>query len=123
MAKKVNWLGILAMVLVFGMTVLGCDMPDQERLIGEWESYPMTNLEFKSDNTVDIWVTGWGTKTFSYEANNKKLTITDNNGNSYTGTISFLYKTNEKDKLTISGFNVPTLHHLSYMNRTYTSKE
>ena len=43
MAKK-KWLGMLVMVLVFGMTVVGC---------GEWDTTPTT----KYDNTAYLYVT------------------------------------------------------------------
>ena len=57
MAKRKNWLGILVIVLVFGMTVVGCDdgSGDANPLIGEWyysDSGTGSSITFTSDGKL-----------------------------------------------------------------------
>ena len=125
MVNKKNWFGLLVMVLVLGMMIIGCDFPDEERIIGLWENYPMTNLSFKSDNTVAIWVTGWGTENYSYELYDKTLELTNKDGIKYTGNFKFdsEYKGSGQGsiyRLILSNFNAGG--HLYFINRTYTKK-
>ena len=120
--KKIG-LGILVMVLVFGMMVLGCDIPEEpeepeeDQIIGVWEDIWLTSLNFKSDGTVAIWVTGWGTNTFSYELNGKTLVFTDNDGNNNSGTIKFETDDNRSKLLILSGFSASGQFY--FINRTY----
>jgi len=123
MVNRKNLVEKLVLVLVFGFVVIGCDIPepgDEERIIGEWDAWPMTNLKFHSDGTVDFWCTGWGTETYNYKLNNNILEITDFNGNSGTGTVRFETVDNIK---TIRIYNfVSNIGHLAYIERTYTRK-
>jgi len=117
-----GWLGILVIVLVFGTIVIGCDIPDEDTIIGVWEEYPVgTSLNFKADNTVIIKLVNWSERTYSYELNDKTLILTFNNEDSYTGNIQFDYS-NKETKLVISGFSASPSSAVYYINRTYFKK-
>jgi len=120
MKKKGIYLGVLVMVLVFGMTVIGCDIPDEENIIGEWKK-PGYTLTFKSENTVVIWTTAWGTNISTYGLNGKTLEITDSKGDSYTGAFIF-ERVDQESKMIISGFNAPLGSNLYNINGIYTKK-
>ena len=117
--KRFIW-GKLVIVLALGMTVLGCDIPEEDQIIGVWEDLWLTSLNFKSDGSVAIWVTGWGTETFSYKLNGKTLVFTDNDENSNSGTIKFETNNNKSKLLILSGFSASG--QFSFINRTYTKK-
>jgi len=127
MEKRKNWLGMLIMVMVFGMMVISCDVPEDEKLIGVWKGLPgstalFNELNFKSNNTVDIWTQARGTKTFSYKLDNNKLRLTDSDGDSNTGRVKFDYSGGES-KIIISGFSVSIYHHLYSINGTYIKEK
>jgi len=120
--KLFSLAGILVIMLVFGMTVIGCDIPEEEdSIIGNWVDTGMTSLKFNTDNTVDVWVVGWGTKTYNFEFDGKTLIITDFDGNSGSGTVRF-ETVNEQTKLTIYNFN-GNIGHLFFIERTYIKRE
>jgi len=119
--KVLYYLGILVM-LVFGMLVVGCDTPDEGNIIiGEWYK-PGDTLTFKSDNTVAIWTTSYGTKISTYRLDGKILEITDFYSNNYTGTVSF-ERVDQKSSMFISGFKAPVGSNLFTINGTYTKRE
>jgi hypothetical protein len=68
MTNKKNWLGILVMVLVFGMTVVGCDDGSTDDNTPAWE--PITQIPDNYLNTVWVWGTAPGAVvTFGSDAN------------------------------------------------------
>ena len=82
MANKKNWFGILAMVLVFGMTIVGCDHKNGSN----------GNSSEKGGDNVNPFVGTWyysnsyGTLTITFNAGG---TFVHKNGmNSYSGTYS-----------------------------------
>jgi len=127
MEKRKIWLGMLIMLLAFGMMVISCEITsDDEKIIGVWEykyyDFTMRTLTFKSNNKVDIYSYTRGTKTFSYKLDGNKIKLTDSNGDSYTGRYKFDYSDGES-KLIISGFSVSIHNHLYLINETYIKKE
>jgi hypothetical protein len=78
MAKKNLWLGMLVMVLVFGVAVVGCD-PDSKNgstegainpFVGTWV-FGNYNLVFNADLTG----TYYGTFTYTYSGNTAHLSF------------------------------------------------
>ena len=127
MANKRFWLGMLVMVLVFGMTVVGCDIPEEEdRIIGRWVNWGRTvGLTFYSDGSMFVKITGYVEQNYSYELNGKILKITDKEGNSATGIVRF-ETVDKTTKLRISDLDRSggiTFGGLGYMNDTYTRNE
>jgi hypothetical protein len=67
MMNKYFWLGILAIVLVFGTTVVGCDVDStngNESLVGKWYGSSGDILEFTSGDTVKYYMNS-STSSFS----------------------------------------------------------
>ena len=121
MSKK-GWLGMLIIVLAFGTMVIGCDIPDENSIIGFWEEYPSgTTLNFKSDNTVVIKHINRSAKTWSYELIDKTLEISNSDGDSYTGNYKFDYSNQEK-KLILSGFSATPGSDIDLLDGTYFKK-
>lgn len=74
MTNKKNWLGILAIVLVFGMMVGGCDIGEDtsSELVGRWgfSMFPVTlAFEFTEDGRVHVPETNIHDMTFTASGN------------------------------------------------------
>jgi len=59
MANKKFWLGILVMVLVFGMMVLGCEVTEYENSATLYVKNTSSITYWVSDKNNDKGVTGW----------------------------------------------------------------
>ncbi|GHU36456.1 hypothetical protein FACS1894172_19370 [Spirochaetia bacterium] len=76
MASKKIWLGMLVMVLVFGMAVVGCDLEDYNNpFVGTWVGSDGTAYFEKSSWTIDVYMGGVGLKG-TYTCNGNTATIT-----------------------------------------------
>jgi len=125
MKNRRNWLGILVILLVLGIMVIGCELPDEVKIVGVWEDWPVVQeLRFNSNNTGSISVMGRGTNTFSYELHGNTIEITGSNGVSYTGNFRIDYDySNKEDRLIISDVtNLPPLSALYFINSTLKKK-
>ena len=74
MANKKFWLGILAIVLVFGMMVVGCDEPEDESLEGTWVG---DGVELKlNDGNFEMSPNGSPYMKGTYTTNGNNMTLT-----------------------------------------------
>ena len=94
MANKKMWLGMLALVLAFGLTLAGCDTGNGDngggldpRLVGTWVTGD-AELALRANNTYEVTIYFFGTRIpmerggFTIEGNNFTMTTTDVHGDS-----------------------------------------
>jgi len=113
MVNKKFWLGILVMVLVFGMTVVGCDddstsggSGNDGSLNGTWINTPFSLIISESDYTSKYNGVNYGKGTVSYNGSTLTLKSThswvDSSWSPFSETVTGSYSLSG-NTLTVSG--------------------